>query len=70
VTEEPLHNTSDITASLKDSKTSIRHIEEVLSNVLDLTDIDEIFIKELNQSFLKIYQINSLLGVGAFGVVL
>jgi hypothetical protein len=35
-----------------------------------LHDLDDVFIKELNMPFPKIYRVISLLGVGAFGVVL
>jgi hypothetical protein len=46
------------------------YITEILSSAMGLTDLEEILIKELNVSFLKVYQVISLLGVGAFGVVL
>ena len=46
------------------------HIEEVLAKHLYLYDMEEIFFKELNLPFLSVYHIISLLGVGAFGVVL
>jgi hypothetical protein len=41
-----------------------------LSQQLGLQDFDEVFIPELNLPFLKIYKVNSILGCGAFGVVL
>lgn len=46
------------------------YIEEVLDTQIGLNDLDEVFIKELNMPFPKIYRVISLLGVGAFGVVL
>lgn len=47
-----------------------QHIDEVLSQQLGLQDIDEIFIKEMNMHLVQIYKVISILGVGAFGVVL
>ncbi|TNV74370.1 hypothetical protein FGO68_gene5560 [Halteria grandinella] len=38
--------------------------------IIGLTDLEEVFIKDLNLQFLQIYKVNSLLGSGAFGVVL
>jgi len=35
-----------------------------------MQDLEEVFIPELNLPFLQIYKVNSILGVGAFGVVL
>lgn len=46
------------------------HIDEVLSQQLGLQDLDEIFIKEMNMPLVEIYKVISILGVGAFGVVL
>lgn len=46
------------------------HIEEVLHKQLGLSDLEEVFFKELNLPFLKVFRIISMLGVGAFGVVL
>jgi len=35
-----------------------------------LSDLEEVFIKEINMAFVKLYRVISILGVGAFGVVL
>jgi hypothetical protein len=35
-----------------------------------LSDLEEVFIKEINMPFVKVYRVISILGVGAFGVVL
>jgi hypothetical protein len=35
-----------------------------------LNDLEEVFIKEINMPFIKLYRVISILGVGAFGVVL
>jgi hypothetical protein len=35
-----------------------------------MQDLEEVFIPELNLPFLQINKVNSILGVGAFGVVL
>jgi hypothetical protein len=42
----------------------------VLFQQLGLVDIEEIFIKEMNMPLVQIYKFMSVLGVGAFGVVL
>jgi serine/threonine protein kinase len=47
-----------------------KHIDEVLFQQLGLVDIEEIFIKEMNMPLVQIYKFMSVLGVGAFGVVL
>jgi len=51
--------------------TSMSHIEEVLLTHMGITDLEEIFFKDMNGlSFLSVFNVISLLGVGAFGVVL
>ena len=42
----------------------------MLFQQLGLVDIEEIFIKEMNMPLVQIYKFMSVLGVGAFGVVL
>ena len=46
------------------------HVEIVLQQQMGISEIEEVFIKELNLPFLSVYRIISILGVGAFGVVL
>jgi len=46
------------------------YIEEVLDQQIGLCDLEEVFIKEVNMPFIKLYRVISILGVGAFGVVL
>jgi hypothetical protein len=46
------------------------YIEEMLDQQIGLSDLEEVFIKEVNMPFIKLYRVISILGVGAFGVVL
>ncbi len=67
--EKQLAKQGNKTASLPDNNFK-HHIDEVLSQQLGLQDIDEIFIKKMNMHLVQIYKVISVLGVGAFGVVL
>lgn len=49
---------------------ALRHIESTLHRRLGLSDLDEILLKDLKCPFSAVFRVRSLLGVGAFGVVL
>lgn len=53
---------------ISDSPTS--QIDDVLAKHLGISDLEEIEFKESKLNFLSTFKVLSLLGVGAFGVVL